>query len=174
MTANTKKPHWSKNPIVWLIIFFPSVAVIAGMNLLYLAIESDDGLVDSDYYKQGLGVNKTISADLNAIQKNISGLISINSETGAIQARFSNEIKTTLKKSVNFKLVHRTIPGFDQKIILNQVDDTMLYTGKIKPLPQTGGRWRWEIKQDDWRVSKRFMTRNKEVIVHTFPNTNKE
>lgn len=171
MTLTTQNPHWSKNPIVWMILFFPTLAIVAGFYTLLLAIQSDDGLVSSDYYKQGLGVNKTITADINALKKNISGLISINAGNGEIQARFSNAIKASLNNTVSFKLVHRTMPGFDQEIILNQVDDTMLYTGKVKPLSASGGRWRWEIKQDDWRVSERFTTRHKETIVHSFPYT---
>jgi len=169
MSTLQKKSHWYKNPMVWMVIFFPCLAVVAGFYTLFLAIESDDGLVDSDYYKQGMGINKTIGRDSIAVEKNISGLISINAQTGSIQTKFSSDIKETLAQSLTFKLVHRTIPGFDQSVTLTQVDDTMLYTGQLKPLPNSGGRWRWEIKYNDWRISERFTTRNQEVIVHSFP-----
>ena len=171
MNTTNNTPHWSKNPIVWLILFFPTLAVVAGFYTFYLAVESDDGLVSDDYYKEGIGINKTISADINAVDKNISGLISINFATGSIQVNFSKDIKTTLNKELSFKLVHRTIPGFDQETTLNQVDDTMLYTGTVKALPGNGGRWRWEINQGDWRISKRFLTQQQEVIVHSFPHS---
>lgn len=164
-----KQPHWRKNPIVWMLIFFPLLAVVAGFYTLYLAIESDDGLVDSEYYKHGMGVNQTIESDEMATKKNINGLISINAQTGSVQVKFSNDIKDTITSQLNFKLVHRTIPGLDQKIILTQVDDTLLYTGKLKPLPKAGGRWRWEIKVNDWRISERFTTHEQDVIVHSFP-----
>ncbi len=166
MSINIKQPHWSKNPIVWMVIFFPCLAVVAGFYTLYLAMESDDGLVDSNYYKEGMGINKTIGRDLKAIEQNINGLISINSETGSIQTKFSSDINA---KTIDFKLVHRTIPGFDQNITLTRVEDTMLYTGVIKPLPKAGGRWRWEVTHDGWRISERFTTKNQEVIVHSFP-----
>lgn len=166
-----KKPHWSKNPIVWLIIFFPTAAVLAGFNLLYLAIESDDGLVTGDYYKQGMGINKTITRDLIAIEKNISGLMSINAATGDIQARFSDTIESSLGDSLTFNLAHRTIPGLDQQTTLKKVDGTRLFIGNIKSLPNSGGRWRWEIKYDDWRISERFTTQQQEVIVLSFPSS---
>ncbi len=165
-----KQPHWAKNPLVWMIIFFPTAAVVAGFNLLYLAIVTDDGLVSGDYYKEGMGINKTITHDLIAIEKNINGLMSINASTGSIQTRFSNDIKSSLGKSLPFELVHRTIPGFDQQTTLNQVGDTLLYTGNINSLPNTGGRWRWKIQHDDWRISERFTTKKQEVIVHSFPS----
>lgn len=155
--------------MVWMVIFFPCLAVVAGFYTLFLAIESDDGLVDSEYYKQGMGINKTIGRDVIAVEKNISGLININAQTGSIQAKFANDIKEALSPKINFKLVHRTIPGFDQHVVLNQVDDSMLYTGQLKPLPNTGGRWRWEIKFNDWRISERFTTTNQEVIIQSFP-----
>jgi len=169
MTMSVKQPHWSKNPIVWMVIFFPLLAVVAGFYTLYLAIESDDGLVDSEYYKHGMSINETIESDEIATEKNINGLININILTGSVQVRFSNDIKDTLATELNFKLVHRTISGLDQNILLTQVDDTMLYTGTLKTLPKVGGRWRWEIKVNDWRISERFTTHDQEVIVHSFP-----
>ncbi len=166
MFTTTQQPHWTKNPIVWMVIFFPSLAVVAGFYTLYLAIESDDGLVDSNYYKEGLGINKTIGRDLNAIERKISGLISINAQTGSVQTKFANDLNT---QELNFKLVHRTIPGFDQHITLTQVEGTLLYTGDLKPLPEKGGRWRWEITHDNWRISERFTTKIQETIIHSFP-----
>ena len=166
---NESKPLWYKNPIVWMVIFFPSLAVIAGFITLFIAIESDDGLVDSEYYKQGLGINKTISNDSNAIKHNISGLLSINAASGAIQAKFSDSINSKLSESIAFKIVHRTIPGFDQKVKLHRTEDTLLYVGQIEALPKQGGRWRWEIKDTDWRISERFSTKQNEVIIQTFP-----
>lgn len=169
MFESKTNPGWYKNPIVWMVIFFPSVAIVAGFITLFIAIDSDDGLVDSNYYKQGLGINKVIKNDANAIALNISGLISINATTGDIQVKFSNQTQASLGSTINFKLAHRTSPGFDQETKLTQVDDTLLYTGKINALPNSGGRWRWEIKHDDWRISERFLSNNDEVILHSFP-----
>ena len=36
----------------------PAIVVVAGIYTAYLAIVSNDGLVDDDYYKQGLAVSQ--------------------------------------------------------------------------------------------------------------------
>ena len=57
---------WHKEHYVWLIIFFPLLAVVGGIITFILAINSNDGLVVDDYYKQGLEINRTLERDQNA------------------------------------------------------------------------------------------------------------
>ena len=39
----------------------PGIVVIASLGSAWLALKSDDGVVATDYYKQGLMINRTIS-----------------------------------------------------------------------------------------------------------------
>ena len=57
--SDTPKKPWYREFYVWLVIFFPVLAIVAGFYTLKLAIESDDGLVEDDYYKQGIEINRT-------------------------------------------------------------------------------------------------------------------
>ena len=41
----------------------PAIVIVAGLTTAYLAIVTSDGLVDDDYYKQGLTVNERASHD---------------------------------------------------------------------------------------------------------------
>jgi len=34
----TLKPPWYREPLVWLVIFFPAIAVMGGLITIYLAI----------------------------------------------------------------------------------------------------------------------------------------
>ncbi len=45
---------WYRYKLVWMIIAIPAASVIAGINMIYLAVNTDDGLVVDDYYKEGM------------------------------------------------------------------------------------------------------------------------
>ncbi|RPI42555.1 MAG: hypothetical protein EHM59_17550, partial [Betaproteobacteria bacterium] len=57
MSSTPIKP-WYREPWPWLLMAAPAAAVLAGAVTLALAIQSYDGLVAEDYYKQGLAVNQ--------------------------------------------------------------------------------------------------------------------
>lgn len=170
MTLNDiKKPHWTKNPMVWMIIFLPLTAVVAGFYTLYIAVESNDGMVDDNYYQHGLAINKKLDLEHIALAKGISGFISLNSDDGNLQVRFSQELPVPFKSTVTFKLIHRTLAGHDQKVNLSYNNETKLYTAKLRPLPKEGGLWRFQIKADDWELNQQFDSKSDEVIVLSFP-----
>ena len=51
---------WYREPWPWLLMAGPFVVVIASLACAWVAIDSDDGVVAQDYYKQGLAINKRI------------------------------------------------------------------------------------------------------------------
>ena len=51
---------WWKFGHVWLIISGPAVVVVAGFVTLYLAHSGSDQLVDEDYYRKGIEINKSL------------------------------------------------------------------------------------------------------------------
>ncbi|MDI1308364.1 MAG: FixH family protein [Methylotenera sp.] len=55
------KPWWHFG-YVWLIIAGPLLVVIASFITLYLAVTRPDAVID-DYYRKGMEINKTLSAD---------------------------------------------------------------------------------------------------------------
>jgi len=63
--AFENKP-WYRHPWPWLLMAGPFIVVVAGLVTAYLAVVSNDGLVDDDYYKQGLAVNQISARDQRA------------------------------------------------------------------------------------------------------------
>ncbi len=51
---------WWKYGHVWLVIAGPLVVVVASFITLYLAIRHPDPVVDADYYRKGVEINKTL------------------------------------------------------------------------------------------------------------------
>lgn len=62
VSAEMPKPWW-KFGHVWLVIAGPALVVVASFVTLYLAVSGRDPVVDEDYYRKGLEINKTLSGN---------------------------------------------------------------------------------------------------------------
>ena len=54
------KPWW-KFGHVWMVISGPVIVVIASLITFYLAASGKDPVVDEDYYRKGIEINKTLA-----------------------------------------------------------------------------------------------------------------
>ena len=54
-------PPWYRFPLVWMVIGGPGVVVVASFVTLWLAIATPDPVVDQDYYRKGVEINRTLA-----------------------------------------------------------------------------------------------------------------
>lgn len=156
---------WFRNPMVWMVIFFPSLAVVAGIVTIIIAVKTDDGLVVDDYYKQGLAINQVISHDKRAKKLGLRAFVDTNSKSGEIRVSLSSDKEVELAPEITFRLIHRTRPGFDQTTVLSSVGKSFEYRGYIKP-PLIEGRWTIQLSvENDWRLKQNFTSRSAEHIL---------
>lgn len=59
--SNESSGPWWKFGYVWMVVGGPAIVVVASFVTLYLAITRPDPLVDSDYYRKGIEINKTLA-----------------------------------------------------------------------------------------------------------------
>jgi len=59
MSSEASAPWW-KFGHVWLVVCGPALVVVASFITLYLAISRPDPVVDNDYYRKGIDINKTL------------------------------------------------------------------------------------------------------------------
>ncbi len=63
---------WWQHGHVWLLISGPAVVVVAGFVTAWLAVRSPDPVVEADYYRRGIEINRTLAtqdkATLPALQ----------------------------------------------------------------------------------------------------------
>ena len=62
-TKDAAPQPWWKFGHVWLVIAGPCVVVVAGLVTFWIAASSPDPLLAQDYYRRGVEINKTLSAD---------------------------------------------------------------------------------------------------------------
>lgn len=151
--------RWYRNPMVWMVIFFPAVAVVAGLTTVYIAASTSDGLVEDDYYKQGLQINRVIDRDRRARELGVRATVSVDALSGAVALRLSADKPLPDSMALALRLVHRTIPGLDQQTTLVvSPGDKARFAGYLRP-PIGEGRWTLMLQAgDDWRLKQSFMT----------------
>ena len=60
--AQDSAPWW-KHGHVWLVIAGPALVVVASLVTAVIAVRSNDPVVESDYYRRGIEINKTLAAE---------------------------------------------------------------------------------------------------------------
>ncbi len=145
-----KKP-WHQEFYVWMVLFFPTLAIVAGSYTMYLAITTNDGLVVDDYYKQGLEINRTLARDQVAATHGLQSAIQLNPENLKLQVilmKTNEEYPYPAQMSLSIR--HRTRSGFDHKILLKQ-DNGEVYQGQLDTA-LVPGWWNVQLEADDWRL----------------------
>lgn len=148
-TVQTTSRSWKREPMVWMLIAIPLSAVIMGVVMITLAIQSYSGLVVDDYYKKGKQINRVLARDRFAHELGLSAGFKLQAG-GKVEIRFDPEVKYIPGDSIELNLVHATMPGLDQKLQLNKVD-TDLLRGNLN-LPGDG-RWNLYLQTADWRLT---------------------
>jgi hypothetical protein len=64
---------WWKHGMVWLVISGPAVVVVAGFVTAWIAVRSADPVVAVDYYRRGMEINRTLSAQDKAVLPALQG-----------------------------------------------------------------------------------------------------
>lgn len=147
---NTTQP-WYREPWPWILMAGPVTAVVAGVFTAYLAIVSNDGLVEDDYYKQGLAVNQSMARDQHAEDLGVQAEVVSGGDGKLTRVFLRAKTGSTLPEVLTLKITHPTRSGVDQKLAL-RADGSGFYAGKLEaPL---SGRWHVALEDDkhEWRL----------------------
>lgn len=142
---------WYRHRWPWLLMAGPFIVVVAGVATVYLAVISNDGLVDDDYYKQGLAINQETARDQMAAQQGMQAELMQNAESGGLRVLLQANPGVALPKILIVRIAHPTRAGVDQRLILKEENGA--YSGKLSaPLL---GRWHVVIEDEkrEWRLS---------------------
>lgn len=157
LKLNSAPRAWYREPWPWLLMLGPAIVIVAGLTTAYLAIVTSDGLVDDDYYKQGLTVNERASHDRRAAELGVEAEVVLGGDGDRIRALLRGKAGLRLPETLHLNIVHPTRPGFDQKISLHS-EGGGVYAGVVKPFV---GRWHVTLEDErqewrlvgDWRVT---------------------
>lgn len=146
---STPQP-WYKQFWPWFLIILPLCAVVASVNLLYLAIDNKDSLVSEDYYKEGKGINMDLRKIKHAKQLGMNYLLEFDDEYVELSQQGGKNYQAAL--SVGF--FHPTMAEKDFNEIVT-ADANGIY--RIEIAQPISGPWEVRIEGFDqtWRIQQR-------------------
>ncbi len=136
LTESLLAKPWYRETWPWGLMAGPGIVIVAGFITLWLAIQSDDGLVADDYYKRGLAINQTLSRAARAEQLALGARVFF--ETGAVRVRVTVTGSNALPDALRLRLVHPTRAVADSVVELRAVAPG-IFEG-ILPAPPGGRR----------------------------------
>ena len=146
MLRSQTPSNWKREPLVWMIIAIPLSAVIMGVVMITLAIQSYSGLVVDDYYKKGKQINRVLARDKFAYELGLAAGFKLEAD-GSIEIRFAPEVQIIPGDKIVLELIHATMPGLDQKLIMRKAQrdpfagwrNQPARQGPLEPVPANRG-----------------------------------
>ena len=164
MTTMTQsnKP-WYREPWPWILMAGPAVVVVAGFVTAWLAVSTEDGMVEDDYYKKGLAINQTIARDQMAQSLQIRAQLMVGNDASQLRVMVQKEGPGPLPSALRLKILHPTRSDMDRVVTLEQ-GASGYYQGQIKALEPT--RWRLILEDVDsqWRLTGKLHLPKENVV----------
>lgn len=144
---------WYKQFWPWFLIALPGSVVIASIATIIIAATDPDGLVNDDYYKQGLLINRTMEK-LEQTRK-LALSLSLTSHKDKLHLKLYSDTQLLPEQNLLVSLSHPTRASRDQVTAAVYDEKTASY---FIPLQVNEGGWQLiiEPKQGDWRISERI------------------
>ena len=144
-TAAAPKP-WYREPWPWILMAGPTLVILAGAVTTAIAFSGADGLVADDYYKRGLGINRTLAREARAQALAIRGSLALEAHT--VRATITST--QPLPDRIQLTFAHPTRAGRDHVVFLARAASGE-YTAPLERLP--AGRWEVILEAADWRLA---------------------
>ena len=149
---------WYKYKLVWMIIAIPAASVIAGINMIYLAVNTDDGLVVDDYYKEGMAINQSLQRDKTAAELGLTARLVIEQSGDMVTLNLNKGSLAEYPEQLTLHLQHATHAGHDQILTLIRAPQDQ-YVGYLKHTINEGV-WHVMLSTQDWRLVNRIHWQN--------------
>ena len=150
MLAEPQSDSWKDQPYVWMLILIPLSAVVVGIIMLTLALESETGLVVDDYYKKGKQINRVLARDQAAATMGLSATINLDKETNIIRIQLAANSNLITNEEILLGLYHATRAGMDQNLIMQP---TAVRTFEAEYAELAKGRWHLQLETLTWRLT---------------------
>jgi len=151
MNDTEAKRPWYLEPMVWMVVAIPAIAVVMGVVLLVISVTNHDGLVVDDYYKRGLQINETLAREARASELGLKADIDVQQSGNRLSMTLSGSAAFEAPQQVKLGFYHATRQDRDQVLSMRR-DASGTYTA---PLPELSeGRWYVSAETPEWRLTR--------------------
>jgi len=160
---------WYRQRSPWLLMLGPAVVVVAGLVTAWLAIDTDDGLVVGDYYKEGKAINQVLRREQTAAELGLTARVRFEAAGHLLRAHLaSSKGATVMPPAIDVLFSHPTRAGLDQTVRLQRGPDGD-YVGAT--MPPEAANW-FVLLQDPagaWRLGGRWAAQADSAPVELVP-----
>lgn len=153
MLSETDTTPWYKQFWPWFIMSLPASAVVAGIITIIIAVNNPDGLVEDDYYKAGLAINKVLAKEQKAADLGVNAIVKWDTEKGQLELKLTSSTKPDDR--LLLKMLHPTRENRDIEVPLIHQGDGR-YAGMLDTTP-VQGNWNLILMpvNESWRLTSR-------------------
>ena len=132
------QPPWYRQFWPWFLISLPLVVVIAGFNMLYIALKYPHSMVDDQYYKEGLAINQSLDQDRRAAELKVAAEILFQpfEDAGRAQLLVNLSGLVIYPTELTLLLQHPGSQSLDQTLTLKQAEALKLKQTEALTLKQ--------------------------------------
>ena len=140
----------ARNPVLWIAIGVPLVAVLASFVTLGMALVHPDGELPEQYHWEGFRLDRDFERAARAQQLGISVRLEGLHTTGRCTA--SLQTRGPLPSSLLLTVTHGTLPELDRRVQLARTSasadgTSAVYEGRCIAAPD--GSWRLELTDSE-------------------------
>lgn len=150
MTRPDTGRHWTREPMVWMVIAIPLTSVIMGIVLITIAVSNQDGLVADDYYKRGLAINEVIEREARAGELALTADVEFQPSDNRVSVTLSGGDRFKAPAEIQLGFYHATRANQDRVLSLRR-DVHGVYTAPMPDL--SSGRWYVSAETAEWRLN---------------------
>lgn len=151
MTVNESNQHWYRVPLVWLVIGIPLFSVVFTLSIVWISIQTFDGVVVDDYYRKGLEINQDLARDRYASQNGIEAIAVL--ENNKLAVSFTSKSREPWPDVMRLGFYHPTVSN--QDVLL-----TLVHNGSgnysASDVFLNYGKWNIASGTDAWRLKATF------------------
>jgi len=144
------QPPWYRQFWPWFLISLPLVVVIAGFNMLYIALKYPHSMVDDQYYKEGLAINQSLDQDRRAAELKVAAEILFQpfEDAGRAQLLVNLSGLVIYPTELTLLLQHPGSQSLDQTLTLKQAEAPTLKQAEAPTLKQAeAGQYSAQLTQ---------------------------
>lgn len=141
---------WYKQFWPWFLIIIPLSSMVLSFNMLRFAFESEDSLVEDDYYKEGKAINISLQKVEEARRLNIAASILFSENSVALTFQNDNLVDGS---ALTLDFFHSTQRFKDFSLVLLK-DAAGTYRASFEHA--TEGKWRISLHphDDTWKIQQ--------------------
>ncbi len=148
-SASSPKPEsrWYRVPIVWMVIGIPLFSVVFTLSIVWISVKTFDGVVEDDYYRKGLEINRDLARDRYANSINLQAFGKIIGDK--LNVQFESDVGEVWPDRLQLGFYHPTVANRDVILDLRHTSSGQ-YSASLSALGH--GKWNVITGTDAWRL----------------------